>query len=299
MLVSARIAIDSDDTFYLEHLPTIKGILKTGLTVNVKEDFPNFHDMTLIQYAIAKRKSKTLKYMLGEVKSFGINANDILYPKTSNTRVNLIRLAIEFGSKGIYDDVNNKCLEVIIDTFKEDVAKDTKITSRSLIQAIQYNNEEAIKILLEANADLLYPLGKKENKIIKYKLSEMPIMTLFKLHNNKNQLTEIFNTLLKPQKVSIIKRLNKLNIDDKQFLIVLRDFNLDNAMEYLIGEFPNEEDSIVVIDKEEGKEKEKEQEKEKEKEEENHQCVNCHGDLCFDPKRGKLFCPNCNGEDDE
>lgn len=231
---SARIAIDNDNVFNLEHLPTLKGILKSGLTVSVEKDFPKFHDMSLIQYSIAKRKPKTLDSMLNQVIKMGIAEKDILYPKTSNTRWSLLKLAIEFGSENIYDSVDNECLNVIIKAFKEYISKDNKVTGIPLTQAIRYKNDEAVQILIKAGADLLYPLKKDCKSIKSYQLSELPLMELFKMYNDENQLRQKFNIFLtQNQQDDIFLRLKELKVDNNSFRNALDHYKLTDAKEFL------------------------------------------------------------------
>ena len=134
---SARFAIDSDQIFYLEHLPTLDGLLKAGLTVFVDKDFKKYHDMTLTQYAIAKRKPNTLRFLLQKSKDLKISDHDILLPKTSNTRSGLLKLAVEFGSKDFYDNVDNSCLNIVIEVFQTTIEEESKYTETPLALAIE------------------------------------------------------------------------------------------------------------------------------------------------------------------
>lgn len=211
---SARYCIDNDDDYHLKLLPSANELLKIGLTLYVDKDFPKFHDMTLIQYAIAKRKPKTLKYMLEKCKEMNIDYKDIMYPKTSNTRGSLLRLSIEFGSKVFYDTVDNSCLIAILEEFDIANLDSTNLLCYSLLLSIEHENEEAFKILINKGANFTDQLGNDDNEISYDELLETSIMKLFISHNDKDQLHEIFDKYFSENGDAIIKKLLKLKIEN-------------------------------------------------------------------------------------
>lgn len=223
---SARYAIDSDNDFYLSHLPILDLLLKPAYTLFVDKDFPNYHDMTLIQYAIAKRKPKTLEVMLERMKKLVDDEQNILYPKTSNTKGNLLKLAIEFGSQNFYKTVDNSCLNVIIKCLN---VHGFKNIDSPLIQAIRFKNNDAIPILMNNGADFLYPLQDGVEINDESILLEMPIMVLFKLHNDEDELDSLFDNALKDQKDNLIQRLLDLKINGKSFTSILNNLKLDQV----------------------------------------------------------------------
>ena len=242
----SRPEIDIDNFFNFDKLPTLKGILKCVLTVSVEKDFPKFHDMSLIQYSIAKRKPKTLKCMLDQVIKMGIAPKDILYPKSSNTRWSLLKLAIEFGSESFYNSVDNECLNIIIKAFEKYISEDNKVTGIPLSQAIRYKNDEAVKILIKAGADLFYPLKKDCNSIKSYQLSELPLMDLFKMYNDEDQLNQKFNSFLtKDQQFVVFSRLKELKVDNVYFRNVLDNYKLLDAKEFLSTKYDGLEELIT------------------------------------------------------
>ena len=107
-------------------LPLINGIrlyMKCGITLFVDNLGKNYTDMILTQFAIANRKDESLKKLLKmSYFSIQIEFNKIIYPDISNTKLELLNLAIEFGSKNPqlkYESDDTKCLEVILDFIKE------------------------------------------------------------------------------------------------------------------------------------------------------------------------------------
>lgn len=270
---SAKDAIDKENDFSLSVLPTLEGYLMAGITLNVKDDFPPYSDMTLVQYAIAKRKPKCLKVLLTNLKDkIKMNYDKIMFPDTSNTRGNLLKLAIIFGSKcQYYDTEDNRCLQTLIDFGKEynrnndnqifDVDLGKKTSETPLIKAIQYKNQEAIKLLMKNGANILHPLKEGEETIQLSQVSSMPIMTLFKLYNNVDKLDELFsNTLEKKYSDEILSRLKNLKVDDgdnqKKFISILENRHLLDAQEFLTKHFimPNDDDNdrINIAKDEEG-----------------------------------------------
>lgn len=166
---TAKKYIDSDDAFFLHRINCLDLFLKCGITMFVDEFKPNFHDMTLIQYAIAKRKPKTLKDMLeASYYQCQVPFKNILTPETSNTKGNLLNLAIEFGSENVkygenYNKVDIECLKVIVEfgkklKGKEDFNIDMENINGEtpLIVAINHQNTEACKYLIENGADILH-----------------------------------------------------------------------------------------------------------------------------------------------
>lgn len=241
---SARYAINSDNDFYLSRLPILDLLLKPGYTLFVDKDFPGYHDMTLIQYAIAKRKPKTLELMLERMKKLVDDEKNILYPKTSNTKGNLIKLAIEFGSQHFYKTVDNSCLNVIIKCLNVDGFKNIE---SPLIQAIRFKNNDAITILMNNGADFMYPLQESGEINDESILSEMPIMVLFKLHNDEDELISLFDNALKDQKVNMIQRLLNLKINGKNFTSILNDLKLDQARLFIDNQRTNINEEINTI----------------------------------------------------
>ena len=145
---SIKYYIDLDNAFALENIPLVDVSIKLGITFFVDKDFPQYKDMTIIQYAIAKRKPKTLKLLIHKAKESKMSDEDIMYPKTSNTKGNLFDLAIEFGSKKFYGTVDNSCLHIIIENFGIDESIH-KNDESPLNKAILYQNDEAFELLLK------------------------------------------------------------------------------------------------------------------------------------------------------
>ena len=300
---SASYAIDNDDDFYLENLPTLDVLLENGLTVFVDMIFPKYHDMTLTQYSIAKRKPKTLKLMLERLKGLEIDFKDIMFPKTSNTRGSLLNLAVEFGSKiNGYENVDNKCLNVIIDFFKDYIKTNAKCAVVPLVQSIQCGNNDAIQILIGAEADFFYPLKEDENDITDVsKLSEMPLMAIFRLNNDVDQLTKLFNGILKSQKKEILHRaIYDLKVNDLAFSEYLGNNSLIEVKCFLDAEKTSLIDEINVIQP--GQEQKTEQKADTELEPTpepvvEKKCANCgRNDVNFQkcPKCKKFYCDACN-----
>ena len=165
---TAKKYIDSDDAFFLHRINCLDLFLKCGITLFV-DDLPNFHDMTLIQYAIAKRKPKTLKDMLeASYYQCQVPFKNILTPETSNTKGNLLNLAIEFGSKNDkygknYEEVDIECLKVIVEFCQKLKNKENfnidmeNINGETpLMIAIKYDNKEACQYLISNGADILH-----------------------------------------------------------------------------------------------------------------------------------------------
>ncbi|KAK8870265.1 hypothetical protein M9Y10_008143 [Tritrichomonas musculus] len=268
---SAKDAIDKENNFNLSVLPTLEGYLMTGITLNVKDDFPPYSDMTLVQYAIAKRKPKCLKVLLTNLKDkIKMNYDKIMFPDTSNTRCNLLKLAINFGSKcQYYDTEDNRCLQTLIDFGKEynknsdnhifDVDLGKKTSETPLIKAIQYKNQEAIKLLMKNGANIFHPLKEFGETIQLSQVLSMPIMTLFKLHNNADELDELFklfeNTLGKIYTSEILSRLENLKVADGNnhinFISILENRRLLNVKEFLISRSKNYKVGIIITPGEE------------------------------------------------
>lgn len=248
---SARFSIDNDNVFYIEHLPGIDGLVKMGITLFVQKEFPGYNDMTLIQYAVAKRKPKTLKFLIEKAKKENLTEDQIIFQKTSNTRVNLLKLAVLFGSKSdFYDSVDNSCLDVILKLCK---ISDIKTFEKPLIQAISSNNEGAVELLMKRDADFFSPLTENNNDIEDdYALSEMPIMTLIKMNNNIEQMKHIFDDLLPKQKSdAIIKRLANMTVNGKNIFLSLKKY--EKACEFITRRIDNNNDTINSIKDDIGK----------------------------------------------
>ena len=262
---SARFAIDSDQKFYLEHLPTLNGLLLNGLTVFVDKDFEKYNDMTLTQYAIAKRKPNTLRFLIDKSKELNINEHDILLPKTSNTRSGLLKLAVEFGSKGFYDNVDNSCLNIIIEEFQSAIKDESKYTEVPLALAIEKKNDEAVKILLDNHANFFSPVkgistemnteeeedndNKDKTVIEPFKALSMPITCIFKNNNDTDQLKHIFDTVLSKQSKSIFKQINNLQVGNQSYADFLNnDCNLHEAKEFISSKVSKIREEMKIID---------------------------------------------------
>lgn len=245
----AQIAINDDDGFYLSLIPTIDDLLILGLTFIVEKEFQRYHDMTLIQYSIAKRKPKALKAMLKKSASCKIPFNEIILPHTSNTCVNLFKLAIIFGTSGPYYDTNDtRCLEILIQFAQDDNQYyqgneyhfDINFVSQNseppLITAIRLRNEDEIALLLNNGADLFHRIKSDDANENNYEFiySNMPIITLFKLYDNRSRLEDLFNLLLRERKNDIIQECLKTVINRKKLVDFLDDINLSDVREYLI-----------------------------------------------------------------
>lgn len=274
---SAKYSIDNDNDFYLTKLPVLNGLLDWGITLFVDKDFPPYHDMTLVQYAIAKRKPKCLKALLDILKgNLKKNSKEIMFPTSSNTRANLLKLAIEFGSKSkYYDTEDDKCLEIIINAFGEasdnkdnnndnnnddnlpfDVDLGNKTSETPLITAIRNRNTKAIDLLMGRKANIFHPLKENEEIIQSSQVSSMPIMIIFKLHNNQDELKDIFDNVLKDYSGYIFTRLNKLKVKDgdsqEEFIGVLEKYRLHNSNEFLIERIKQNTKKISTLDQNKG-----------------------------------------------
>lgn len=148
-----------------------------------------------------------------------------MYPNCSNTRGSLLRLAIEFGSQGFYDTVDNSCLITILDMLDVTNLDSKNILSNSLFLAIKHQNDEAVEILINKGANFTELLG---NEISNDELLEMPIMKIFNFYNVKDQHQEIFDKYFQENSDKIIKKLIKLKVDNIGFLQLLSNINLNS-----------------------------------------------------------------------
>lgn len=252
---TARFAIDSDQVFYLKELPTLNGLLEQGITLFVDKEFQNYNDMTLTQYSIAKRKPNILKFLLDKLKDLKVKEEDILNPKTSNTRSGLLKLAIEFGSIGFYKSVDNTCLQVIIEAFSDYIKSNAQLTNVPLINAIRLKNIDAVKTLIKADANFFFPLTKKDQEekeqldIDPYHLSETPLMVLYKSCNDEDQLKQLFDDILTlEEKAQIIKITQKLKINGKSFLNILNEYKLEEVKNFVSEQWDNYPKMIRIIE---------------------------------------------------
>ncbi|KAK8898235.1 hypothetical protein M9Y10_000513 [Tritrichomonas musculus] len=235
---SAQYAIDNDDGFYLSVLPTLNDLLLWGLTFFVDKEFRNYHNMTLTQYSIAKRKPIALDTMLQKMENSNIPYDKIIFPNTSSTSSNLFKLAIIFGTSGPYYDTNDiRCLDTLIQ-FSQRVNPNFNInlviqnSESPLITAIKLRNEDAFTLLIRNNADLFYQARIDNNEEDN---SNMPIITLFRLYNNKSQLEELFGTFLSDYKNDVIQKCSETKINGKRMPAYLEEIGLHGASDFLIS----------------------------------------------------------------
>lgn len=221
MIESARKYIQDDDSFSLHRITSFDIYLKCGITTFVTEFGEAFHDMTLIQFAIAMRKPKVLKGML-ETSYYKCQVpfDKIIIPETSNTKGNLLDLAVEFGSNNIqygenYKNTDIKCLEVVID-FAKSIDKDFNIDienlngETALFKAIDYQNNEACTLLLKNGADIFH--ASEQNIFIK-----SPLWHLLEVGSYVNTFSSIITSEILGDKFINVR--DELNSDQiKEFL---------------------------------------------------------------------------------
>lgn len=227
----AKDAIDRDDDAFLMSDHNISLYLRM-LTLNV--DFgPTFLDMTLVQYAIAKRSHKSLRKMLDfQLNELHLEIEDIIIPKISNTRGSLLQLALYFGSKNnFYDTTDIECLKTVIDfsisngskfkAGKFDIDMEDINGNTSLCSAIEKQNIDAIRLLIENQADIFH----ESQKNILYKC---PLQLLLQVAPNISFLEIVIDDILKDKKNEI---LNALKSDDYKDFMLKKNLNI--AIEYV------------------------------------------------------------------
>lgn len=249
---SVEYYINDDDDFCLSHLPCLNDILMIGLTLFVNQKFQNYNDMTLTQYSAASRKPNTLKLMLQKQLDANMSLDEIIFPKTSNTKDNLFEISIKFGTKGIYGETNDtRCLEVLLNFIRDnnldfDINFHNRNIETPLLTAIRYKNEAAIKLLLENKADLFRTIQNESNEDETNKVLRMPVMKILQL-NDKNQLENMFNTVLKDYKNEVITRCLSMEINNKKLVDILREENLHESRSFLLNYSQQDEDPLNTV----------------------------------------------------
>lgn len=296
---SAQYYIDTDDVFCLSHLPCLDDLLEWGLTVFVDQIFPKYNDMTLTQFAAARRKPETFNLMLNRQAKCQIPIDDILCPSTSNTKENLFELAIKFGTKGLSGDRNDiRCLNILYNFIHNyqpnfDINFSEINGEAPLLTAIRCNNEDAIKFLMANKADL-FSYKIKENEDEKTAALRMPIIRLFR--SNKREIESIFDQILGDYKDEIIQKCLSLEINHKPFVEFLRANDLIEAENYLLDFHSNDEEEIHALYGGNGNEKVPKPETKPGENQSNDQadsenlCSHCH------QKDFDELCPNCRAK---
>ena len=237
--------IEKDDSFYLSKVSGLDLYLKNGITTFTSEIFgPSFPDMTLIQFSIAMRKPKTLKYMLETTfNKCQVPFDQIITPTTSNTKGNLFTLAIYFGSKcNKYENSDVECLKVLIDFFNANKPQGYSIDIENingetpLIKAIDLMNSDAIQLLLENGADIYHRSQNNSH-------FEIPLRHLFRKANNIANLSVVFDGPLLGQKENIKNNYFK----ERNFLKFLVDHNFQIGMQYVIDVTNNDQQVLSIF----------------------------------------------------
>lgn len=238
--------IEKDDPFYLRQVSGLDLYLKNGITTFTSKMFgPSFPDMTLIQFSIAMRKPKTLKYMLETTfNKCQVPFDQIITPTTSNTKGNLFTLAIYFGSKcNKYAETDVECLKVLIDFFNANKPEGSSIDIENingetpLIKAIDLMNSDAIQLLLENGADIHH---KSQNN----SHFETPLRHLFRKADNIANLYAVFDGPLLGQKENIINNYFK----ERNFLKFLVDHDLQIGIQYVKDVTNNDQQVLSLLD---------------------------------------------------
>lgn len=251
MMESVEYYINEDDDFCLSHHPCLNDILMIGLTLFVNQKFQNYNDMTLTQYSAASRKPNTLKLMLQKQLDANMSLNEIIFPKTSNTKDNLFEISIKFGTKGIYGETNDtRCLEVLLNFIRDKPDFDINFHNRNietpLLIAIRYKNDDAIKLLLENKADLFRTVQDENEEDETNKILRMPVMKILQI-NDKDQLENMFNTILKDYKNEVITRCLSMEINNKKLVDILREENLLDARDFLLSYLEQDKGPIPTV----------------------------------------------------
>jgi hypothetical protein len=100
--------INLDDDYIMREFPSLQMLLTNGITVVGPVAGPGgpYHDPTFDQYAVICKKPKALNVML-EMMVGEVDWDIILYPKYSNTKLDLFALAAKTGS--------DACMKVLLD----------------------------------------------------------------------------------------------------------------------------------------------------------------------------------------
>ena len=291
--------IKKDNFFYLQNSKDYEIRLKEGITEFVDQFGKNFRDMTYVQLAIALRKPNCLKGML-ETSYFKcqIPFQDIITPKTSNTKGNIISLSIEFGSENSqYDFVDTNCLKVIIDfgnNAKEKNNENFNIDIENingetpLIRAINYQNTEACEILIQNGANILH---KSENN--QFLMS--PLRYLFLKAANISILQKIISRDLLT-KDTYDKCLKEIESED--FRLFIQNTRNETSKEFIKYLLENEQERKRQIEaanaaKSQASEPNTSEAHPKQKKKE---CKGCHKVLQSDDTHefnGELYCEEC------
>lgn len=291
---SAKRYIEKDDAFLLHRINCLDLYLKDGITLFVDEFGSKYHDMTLIQYAIAKRKPKTLKDMLEtSYTQCQVPLEKIISPVTSNTKGSLLSLAIEFDSKNEeygkdYKEENNECLKEIIDFLQNIKNNDNKELNvdieningeTPLIRAIHLQNVEACQLLIQNGADILHKSTKND-------FLDNPLIYLFKNARYYNLLSEVIE-----KKVLGEDKYRKVfDICRQIFHEKMNEINNKQTQKFLQNLFEEEEKPKP--------EPKSPTEPQTEIDQDDQKCPGCDEELLLDGmkscnKCGKTFCRDC------
>lgn len=256
-------AIDHQNTFFLSYIPGLDILISRENPLYIEEIFPKYKYMNLLQYSVAAKKPKSLKFLLNfalkECKNMTVKKL-IMPTQTPPRDMNLIALAIEFQS--------NSCLEVLANFIlskckdeKFDFDIEDQFGETPLIKAIRDKNNEAVLILInQCHADIMHRANEEKSTLRPL----LPILIFFLNYTNIHEMESLWSKINEKSRLDAIDKLNKLKFDENFHIVdennddaigkklkdILEKKNLNYAFEFYIGQlnFKGEESIPVVVD---------------------------------------------------
>lgn len=241
-------AIDREYDFALRRYPHIGIILKHELSVVGQHTPPAdaglsgklfAHDPTFIQYAALKGKTKALLELIKIAREQGLSLEQILEPKTSNTKISVINLVVHSG--------NATCLKELLkylNSNEERIATVDGLTDSDrlespLLAAINSGSSKMVSILVnECGAD---PLWKSD-------IITCPLIKVFQLAKEKKDgpFVEMRNIMYEwMKKPEIFQSLQKLRWTCNLRTDSQGESDLREAL--LVADFRQEHDDVASI----------------------------------------------------
>ena len=207
-------AIDHQNTFFLSQIPGLNILISRENPLYVNQIFPKYRQMNFLQYSVAAKKPKSLKFLLNyALESCKLSVKKIIKPTQTPARdMNLIVLAVEFHSnaclKELADFILEKCQDEK-DKFDFDI--EDQFGETPLTKAIRDKNEEAVLILInQCHADLMHRADEKKSILRPL----LPFLVFLLNYINKDDLEDLWDKINEQSQKNVMDQLKTLKFDE-------------------------------------------------------------------------------------